>query len=394
MIFWGMGISQHTTGTDNSRCLINLALLTGNIGRPGTGLHPLRGQNNVQGASDVGLIPMVYTGYQSVEDPAVRQKFEQAWGVPLDPKPGLTVVEIMSEVLAGNINAMFMMGENPFLSDPNINKVKKALATMDFLVVQDIFITETAEYADVLLPATSFAEKTGTYTNTDSRVQLARQAIEPPGQARVDWHIVADLSRRMGYPMPYASEEEIWQEIVSLTPVFAGITYERLHNEGIPWPCPEPGHPGMPIRFTEEFPRGKGKFVPAEFVPAKELPDAEYPLVLNTGRLLQHWHTGTMTRRAKALDEIAPEALLEMTPTDMAALHITDGEMVRVTSRRGEVIVKVKQSDKPSLGSVFLPFHFKEAAANLLTIDALDPYGKIPEFKFCAVRVEKLTAKA
>jgi formate dehydrogenase major subunit len=389
MIFWGMGISQHTTGTDNARCLVNLALLTGNIGRPGTGLHPLRGQNNVQGASDVGLIPMVYTGYQSVTDLAVRQQFEAAWGVELDPKPGLTVVEIMSEVLEGNIKAMFMMGENPFLSDPNINKVKKCLAAMDFLMVQDIFLTETAAYADVVLPSTSFAEKTGTYTNTDSRVQLARKAIEPPGQARVDWHVIVDLANRMGYPMHYTSEEDIWREIVSLTPVFRGITYERLQHEGIPWPCPEPDHPGIPIRFTEDFPRGKGKFVPAEFAPAKELPDDEYPLVLNTGRLLQHWHTGTMTRRAKALDEIAPEARLEMTPADMTALGIADGEMVRVVSRRGEVTVRALRSDKPPLGSVFLPFHFKEAAANLLTIDALDPYGKIPEFKFCAVRVEK-----
>jgi formate dehydrogenase major subunit len=390
MIFWGMGISQHTTGTDNARCLVNLALLTGNIGRPGTGLHPLRGQNNVQGASDVGLIPMVYTGYQSVEDPEVRQKFERAWGVNLDPKPGLTVVEIMSDVLAGNIKAMFMMGENPFLSDPNINKVKKSLAAMEFLVVQDIFLTETAEYADVILPGTSFAEKTGTYTNTDSRVQLARKAIEPPGQVRVDWHIIADLANRMGYSMPYATEEDIWREIVSLTPVFGGITYARLQQEGIPWPCPTPEHPGVPIRFTDAFPRGKGKFVPAEFAPARELPDDAYPLVLNTGRVLQHWHTGTMTRRAKALDEIAPEALLEMTPEDMTVLGIADGDMVRVVSRRGEITVKTISSHKPSRGSVFLPFHFKEAAANLLTIDALDPYGKIPEFKFCAVRVERL----
>jgi formate dehydrogenase major subunit len=389
MIFWGMGISQHTTGTDNARCLINLALLTGNIGRPGTGLHPLRGQNNVQGASDVGLIPMVYTGYQSVADAAIRQKFAQAWGVELDPQPGLTVVEIMSAVLDGHITAMFMMGENPFLSDPNINKVKKCLAAMDFLVVQDIFLTETAAYADVILPGTSFPEKTGTYTNTDSRVQLARKAVEPPGQCRVDWHIIADLARRMGYPMPYTSEEDIWQEIVSLTPPFTGITYARLEQQGVPWPCPEPDHPGILTRFTDTFPRGKATFVPAEFAPAKELPDEAYPLVLNTGRVLQHWHTGTMTRRAKALDEIAPEALLEMTPEDMQALGVVDGEFVRVVSRRGEVTVKAMSSHKPSRGSVFLPFHFKEAAANLLTIDALDPYGKIPEFKFCAVRVEK-----
>jgi formate dehydrogenase major subunit len=384
-----MGISQHTTGTDNARCLINLALLTGNIGRPGTGLHPLRGQNNVQGASDVGLIPMVYTGYQSVADAEIRQKFERTWGVELDPQPGLTVVEIMSAVLDGQIKAMFMMGENPFLSDPNINKVKKCLAAMDFLVVQDIFLTETAAYADVILPGTSFPEKTGTYTNTDSRVQLARKAIEPPGQCRVDWHIIADLARRMGYPMPYTSEEEIWQEIVSLTPPFTGITYGRLEQQGVPWPCPAPDHPGILTRFTDTFPRGKATFVPAEFAPARELPDEAYPFVLNTGRVLQHWHTGTMTRRAKALDEIAPEALLEMTSEDMQALGVADGEFVRVTSRRGEITVKALRSHKPSRGSVFLPFHFKEAAANLLTIDALDPYGKIPEFKFCAVRVEK-----
>ena len=393
MIFWGMGISQHTTGTDNSRCLINLALLTGNIGRPGTGLHPLRGQNNVQGASDVGLIPMVYTGYQSVTDSEIRQKFEQAWGVELDPEPGLTVVEIMAEVLEGNIKGMLMMGENPFLSDPNINKVKKSLAAMDFLVVQDIFLTETAAYADVVLPGTSFPEKSGTYTNTDSRVQMARKAIEPPGQARIDWHIIADLANRMGYPMPYTSEEDIWREIVSLTPVFGGITYARLQHEGIPWPCPEPDHPGVLIRFTDDFPRGKGKFSPAEFAPARELPDETYPFVLNTGRVLQHWHTGTMTRRAKALNAIAPEALLEMTPEDMATLHIESGEFVRLHSRRGEITVKVTQSHKPARGSVFLPFHFKEAAANLLTIDALDPYGKIPEFKFCAVQVEKIRTK-
>jgi formate dehydrogenase major subunit len=285
---------------------------------------------------------------------------------------------------------MFMMGENPFLSDPNINKVKKCLAALDFLVVQDIFLTETAEYADVVLPGTTFPEKTGTYTNTDSRVQLAHKALESPGQVRVDWQIIADLAQRMGYPMPYSSEEEIWREIVSLTPVFTGITYERLAHEGIPWPCPEPDHPGVAIRFTDTFPHGKGKFSPADFAPARELPDATYPLVLNTGRVLQHWHTGTMTRRAKALDEIAPEALLEMTSEDMATLGIADGEFVRVVSRRGEIIVKAIVSQKPQRGSVFLPFHFKEAAANLLTIDALDPYGKIPEFKFCAVRVEKI----
>ncbi|MCI0526650.1 MAG: molybdopterin-dependent oxidoreductase, partial [Nitrospira sp.] len=298
MIFWGMGISQHITGTDNARCLISLALMTGHIGRPGTGLHPLRGQNNVQGASDVGLIPMVYTGYQSVKDSDVRKKFEKAWGVPLDPNPGLTVVEIMGNVLKGKIKAMYMMGENPFLSDPNINKVKKCLATMEFLMVHDIFLTETAEYADVVLPGSAFPEKDGTYTNTNRQVQLARKAINPPGQARMDWEIIADLATRMGYPMRYHSVAEICQEIATLTPDYRGINFERLNREGaVLWPCPDENHPGISVLFTDTFPSGKGKFVPAEFAPADELPDEEYPFVLNTGRVLEHWHTGSMTRR-------------------------------------------------------------------------------------------------
>jgi formate dehydrogenase major subunit len=388
IIFWGMGISQHTTGTDNARCLISLALMTGNIGRPGTGLHPLRGQNNVQGASDVGLIPMVYTDYQPVDDPAVRAKFEQAWGVPLDPKRGLTVVEIMGAALDHQIRGMFMMGENPFLSDPNINKVKKALASLEFLAVQDIFLTETAEFADVVLPATSFPEKEGTYTNTDRRVQLARKAVNPPGQARTDWQVIADLSHRMGYPMEYRSAKEIFAEIASLSPSLAGITYERLHNEvGVTWPCPEPGHPGTTVLFTETFPRGRGKFSPAEWAPAKELPDEEYPFILNTGRVLEHWHTGTMTRRAKALDSISPTPFVDIHPDDAARLGLADGDAVRVESRRGTVVVPARVTNRVDPGNVFIPFHYREAAANLLTIDALDPTAKIPEYKYCAVRL-------
>jgi formate dehydrogenase major subunit len=391
--FWGMGISQHTTGTDNARCLVSLALLTGNIGRPGTGLHPLRGQNNVQGASDAGLIPMVYTDYQRVDDPEVRRKFEAAWGVPLDPKPGLTVVEIMTGALEGRIRAMFMMGENPFLSDPNINKVKKALASLEFLAVQDIFLTETAEFADVVLPASSFAEKEGTYTNTDRRVQLARPAAPPPGEARIDWHVICDLAQRMGYPMPYQSTEEIFRELAALSPSYAGLSYERLEGGGLLWPCPTPDHPGTSVLFTECFPRGRGLFHPAEFIPARELPDEEYPFVLNTGRVLQHWHTGTMTRRARALDEIAPSPFVDLHPGDAAALGIAEGDPVRVASRRGSIVVPARVNTRVDPGNVFIPFHYREAAANLLTIDALDPTAKIPEYKYCAVRLEKANGR-
>jgi formate dehydrogenase major subunit len=390
MIFWGMGISQHTTGTDNARCLISLCLMTGNIGRPGTGLHPLRGQNNVQGASDSGLIPMVYTDYQRVDNPQIREKFEKAWGVSLDPKPGLTVVEIAHAALHGTIKGMYMMGENPFLSDPNINKVRKALANLEFLVVQDIFLTETAEFADVILPAASFPEKEGTYTNTDRRVQLGRKAIEPPGQARPDWQIICEISTRMGYPMRYLSSEEVFRELASLSPNLAGLSYARLGTIGELWPCPDPDQPSQSVLFIEDFPRGKGKFVPAEFAPAKELPDIEFPFVLNTGRVLEHWHTGTMTRRSRALDAIEPEAFVEIHPEDVYALGIQDGDLVRVSSRRGTIVLKARIGVRTQKGSVFIPFHFREAAANLLTIDALDPYGKIPEFKFCAVKVERV----
>ncbi|MBI2193374.1 MAG: formate dehydrogenase subunit alpha [Planctomycetes bacterium] len=392
MVFWGMGVSQHTTGTDNARCLINLCLMTGNIGRPGTGLHPLRGQNNVQGASDAGLIPMVFPGYQNVDDPVVRARFEKAWGVALDPQKGLTVVEIMSAVLDGKIRAMYMLGENPFLSDPNINKVKKALARMEFLCVQDIFLTETAEYADVVLPASAFAEKLGTFTNTDRRVQLGRPAIQPPGQARQDWEIICEIAGRMGFPMSYPSVREVFDEFASLTPSYAGLTYDRLERETVLWPCPTPGHSGTSVLFSQRFPtpNGRGRLVPVQFAPPKELPDDQFPLYLNTGRNLLHWHTGTMTRRAKALDTICPEPYVEVHEADLMALGVKNGDYVRLVTRRGQVQCRARVSPRPGRGSVFLPFHFKEAAANLLTIDALDPYGKIPEFKCCAVRLERV----
>lgn len=388
MIFWGMGVSQHTTGTDNARCLVALALMTGNVGRPGTGLHPLRGQNNVQGASDVGVLPMVYADYRPVSDPAARRRFERAWGVRLDPEPGLTVVEILGAALEGRVKGLLAMGENPFLSDPNTNKVRSALAALDFLAVQDIFLTETAEFADVILPATSFAEKDGTYTNTDRRVQIGRSAVEPPGQARADWRILAAIATRMGYPMQYASAAEVFAEIASLSPSLAGMSYEKLGGTGVVWPCPSPAHAGTPVLFAERFPRGKGRFVPAAFAPAKELPDREYPWVLNTGRILEHWHTGSMTRRSRALDALAPEPFAEMHPADVRALGLRAGDWVRVSSRRGHIVLRVRCDPRTAPGSVFIPFHFREAAANVLTIDALDPFGKIPEYKFCAVNVE------
>ena len=389
MIFWGMGISQHTHGTDNARCLISLALLTGNIGREGTGLHPLRGQNNVQGASDAGLVPMVYPDYQGVADPDVRAKFEKAWGRELDPDPGLTVVEITSGALEGTIRGMYMMGENPFLSDPNINKIRKALANLEFLVVQDIFLTETAEFADVILPAASFFEKTGTYTSTDRRVQVGRKALDPPGDARPDWEITCEIASRMGYAMEYDSPEEVFAELTSLSPSYAGMTYENLGLTGKLWPCPDPAEDGVQVLFGDRFPTasGRGRFVPAEFAPAKELPDEEYPFVLNTGRRLEHWHTGTMTRRSRALAELRPEARVDMNPGDLERLGIADEDLVEVASRRGRIVLKVTSSERMAPGSVFIPFHFREAAANLLTIDELDPTGKIPAYKFCAVRV-------
>jgi formate dehydrogenase major subunit len=388
IIFWGMGISQHTTGTDNARALIALSLLTGNVGRPGTGLHPLRGQNNVQGASDMGLIPMVYSGYQPVNSDEVRARFEAAWRVPLDPQPGLTVVEIMKAALSGEIRGMLMMGENPFLSDPNVNKVRQCLASLEFLAVQDIFLTETAEFADVILPATTHAEKEGTYTNTDRCVQLARQAMAPPGQARSDWEVLVDLSRRMGYAMEYASAAEIFAEMAALTPDYGGLSHARLAEGPVYWPCPTPESAGEKVIFTDSFPRGRARFSPVEWAPARELPDAGYPFVLNTGRVLEHWHTGTMTRRARALDALSPEPFVEIHPEDAAGLGIAEGDPVRVRSRRGSIVVPARIRGRACKGSVFIPFHFVEAAANVLTIDALDPTAKIPEYKYCAVHLE------
>jgi formate dehydrogenase major subunit len=392
IIFWGMGISQHTTGTDNARCLIAMCAITGNVGKQGAGLHPLRGQNNVQGSSDMGLIPMFYPDYKKADDPDVRARFEGLWDTAdLDPKRGLTVTEIIGSVLKGGVRGMYMMGENPFLSDPNINKVRKALSALQFLVVQDIFLTETAEFADVILPATSYLEKDGTYTNTDRRVQLGRKVLDPPGGARLDWEVIQDIANRIGLDWHYSSSREIFEEIVSVMASYKNLTYDNLGPGGKLYPNPDPEHSdGTVVMFGEKFntPDGLAHLVPAEWLPAKELPSAEYPFVLNTGRLLQHWHTGSMTRRSYALDAISPRPEVYLNPDDAAELGLADGEMAKVSSRRGTIELATRVSHREARGNCFIPFHFREAAANLLTIDEIDPWGKIPEFKFCAVRIE------
>ncbi len=395
MFFWGMGISQHTRGTDNARCLISLAMVTGNVGRPGTGLHPLRGQNNVQGASDAGLIPMVYPDYQAVDDAAIRKRFEELWGRPLSPRPGLTVTEIVGAARTGQIKGMYILGENPFISDPDVNKVREGLSSLEFLVVQDIFLTETAEFADVILPASSFMEKTGTYTNTDRRVQLGRQVLELPGEARQDWELICEIASRMGYPMHYDSVAEVFAEFAATTDAYASLSHAALGEWGRWYPCSDPEtSEGEPIVFDDGFPRGRARLVPARFEPAEEQPDREYPLILGTGRVLEHWHTGTMTRRSRVLDTLAPEAEVELHEQDAERLGIADGQQVRVSSRRGTIVIRARVGTDVLPGTVFIPMHFKEACANLLTNPSVDPWGKIPGFKFCAVRVESAQAAA
>ena len=390
LIFWGMGISQHVHGTDNARCLIALALVTGQIGRKGTGLHPLRGQNNVQGASDSGLIPMVYPDYQSVEKTEVRKLFETFWGMELDPKRGLTVVEIMNAVHAGEIRGMYIEGENPAMSDPDLNHARQALAKLEHLVVQDLFLTETAFHADVVLPASAFAEKLGTYTNTDRRVQIGRPVIAPPGDARQDWWIIQEIAKRIGLPWNYSGPAEVFAELAKTMPSFNNITWERVVREGsVTYPVDGPDVPGNDIIFTTGYPttNGRGKIVPAHIRPPDEIPDQEYPMVLSTGRVLEHWHTGAMTRRAGVLDELEPEAMAFLNPRELMRLNMKPGDLLRLETRRGAVDIKVRSDFDVPVGMVFVPFCYAEAAANLLTNPALDPAGKIPEFKFCAARV-------
>jgi len=392
IILWGMGVSQHVHGTDNARCLIALSLMTGQIGRPGTGLHPLRGQNNVQGASDAGLIPMMFPDYQHVSLAASRERFEAAWKLPagtLDEQPGLTVVEVMHAIEKGQIKGLYVLGENPAMSDPDANQARHALAHLEHLVVQDIFLTETAYLADVILPASAFPEKTGSFTNTDRLVQMGRQAIEPPGQAKQDLWIIEQIAKRVGLNWNYEHVSQVFDEMRLLMPNIAGITWERLEREhAVTYPCKVEGDPGTRVVFVDDFPRtgGRGKFVPADIIPANERPDSQYPFVLITGRQLEHWHTGSMTRRASVLDAIEPDPVALVHPLDLALLGGQPGDLITLASRRGEVTLYARADDSSPRGAIFVPFCYYEAAINKLTNAALDPFAKIPEFKYCAIK--------
>ncbi len=393
IIFWGMGIAQHTHGTDNARCLIALALICGQIGRPGAGLHPLRGQNNVQGASDAGLIPMMYPDYKFVTNVESREKFESYWESELNPEIGLTVVEIIHAILADEISGMYVMGENPAMSDPDSHHTREALAKLDHLVVQDIFLTETANFADVILPASAWPEKDGTVTNTDRRVQLGRKALEMPGEARQDLWIIQEIAKRLGLDWNYDGPQDVHQEMQGCMASMEHIGWERLEQEGaVTYPVDSDDEPGHEVIFGDGFPTasGRGKLVPAEVLPADELPDQEFPMILTTGRILEHWHTGAMTRRAVNLDKIEPEAYLHMSPGDIARIDVEPGEAVRISTRRGSLEIAVRHEPSVPSGMVFMPFCFNEAAANILTNPALDPYGKIAEVKFAAARIEKI----
>jgi formate dehydrogenase major subunit/formate dehydrogenase alpha subunit len=389
-IYYTMGVTQHSHGTQNVFAIANLALMTGNLGKESTGVNPLRGQNNVQGATDMGCIPNQYPGYQRVDMESIREKFESAWGVKLSDKPGLAATEMIIAAEEGNLKALYIMGENPAISDPDINHTIKALKKLDFLVVQDIFLTETAELADVVLPAACFAEKDGTFTNTERRLQRVRKAVIPPGEAREDSLIIIELSNRMGYKMKYNFIEEVLQEIGTVWPAVAGITYNRIKSWGLQWPCPTHNHPGTQYLFKGGFPRGNAAFTSVHYARSKELPDREFPFILSTGRQLFQYHTGSMTRKVRELNKVAPEAYIEINRTDAEKLKIKNTEMLKVSSRRGSITLKALISEKPSEGMVFIPFHYKEAAANILTNTALDPICKIPELKVCAVKIETL----
>lgn len=389
-IIYCMGITQHRTGTDNVFSLANLAMATGNIGVESGGLNPLRGQSNVQGACDMGALPNFFTAYQRVDDPVVREKFARAWNVSTLPdKLGLTISEMITAAYKGNLKALFIMGENPALSEANLNHTREALKSLEFLVVQDIFLTDTAQMADVVLPAACFAEKEGTFTNTERRVQLVRKAVEPPGEALPDWQIIAKLSNLLGYPMRYKNAEQIFKEMTTLTPSYAGITYKRLEKGGIQWPCPDRKHPGTKILHKEKFARGKGKFHSIEYLGPAETPDSEYPFYLTTGRILYHFHTSTMTGQVSGLNQVAGEPFVQINPEDAKRLGIKDSEMVKVSTRRGELLIKAKITDMVGEGVLFIPFHYRNAPANLLTSDALDSIAKIPGLKVCSARLTK-----
>ena len=389
-ILYCMGITQHITGTDNVKSLANLAMLCGNLGIEGGGVNPLRGQNNVQGACDMGGLPNVFTGYQPVTNDDVRQRLEEKWQVSdLSGKPGLTVTDMVPKAHSGEIKALYIIGENPLVSDPDLNHAEKSFSNLDFLVVQDIFLTETAKLAHVVLPSSCFAEKEGTFTNTERRVQRVRKAVDPPGEAKADWEILCEIAKRMGYNMAYTSAKEIMKDISSETPSYAGINYDRIEQEGIHWPCPDKDHPGTPILHVGTFPRGKGLFHAIDYIPPAEETNDEYPMYLTTGRVLYHYHTGTMTRKTDGLNERAPENFVEISSQDAQKYAVEDGARVKIASRRGDILARVAISDQAVAGTVFIPFHFAEAAVNKLTNASLDPVSKIPEYKVCAVKLSK-----
>ena len=389
-ILYAMGITQHTSGTDNVLSLCNLAMLTGNLGKRGSGVNPLRGQNNVQGACDLGGLPNVFTSYQSVTDNELRKKFEEAWGVKLPAEAGITLMEMMNAAAEGNVKGMFILGENPLLSDPDIGHVREALEKLEFLVVQDIFLTETAQLADVVLPGTSWAEKDGTFTGTDRRVQRIRKVIEPIGESTPDWQIICELAKEMGSTgFDYQSPEEVFEEIARLTPIYQGISYPRIVSNGLQWPCRSEDDPGTEFMHKDTFSKGLGTFTPVDFREPAELPDEQYPLTLTTGRSSFHFHTGTMTRNSPTLVDEINEGFMEINPADAEQLGIADNEVIKVTSRRGEIEIMARLTDRVGKGVIFIPFHFAESAANVLTNAALDPVAKIPEYKVCAVKVEK-----
>jgi formate dehydrogenase major subunit len=390
-IAYAMGITQHINGTDAVKSIANLAMLCGNIGIESGGVNPLRGQNNVQGACDMGGLPNVFSGYQPVVSEEARERMAKAWGVASLPgNVGLTIVEVVENAAKGKIKGLFVLGENPMISDPDLHHVEQGLKGLDFLVVQDIFLTETARLAHVVLPAACFAEKEGTFSNTERRVQLIRKAVEPPGEARPDWEVIAELATRMGYPMQYASAEDIFAEIAAVTPSYAGMDYARLQSGGLQWPCPTKDHPGTRFLHKDRFVRGKGLFHAIEWIPPAESPDQEYPFLMTTGRVLYQYHTGTMSRRSVGLNERCPECLVEINTEDAKKLRIRNGEKVRVISRRGKIEAKASVGEMTDKGTIFVPFHFNEAAVNKLTIAALDPIAKIPEYKVCAVKLEKV----
>ncbi len=392
-ILYCMGITQHTCGTDNVKSLANLSMLCGHLGKPGGGVNPLRGQNNVQGACDMGGLPNVFTAYLPVNNDDAKSKFEKAWDITgLSSSPGLVATEMLIKAYEGKLKSMFIIGENPMISDPDLNHARKALANLDFLVVQDIFPTETTQMADVVLPAFCFAEKNGTFSNTERRVQRVRKAVDAPGEARRDWEIICEIATRMGYEMKYENSHEIFKEISAVTPSYGGITWERIDKVGIHWPCPNEDHEGTPILHTTQFTRGRGLFHAIDNVPPAELPDEKFPYILTTGRVLYHYHTGTMTMRTKGLNQLSPECFVEISEKDVKKLGLDNGAMVDVCSRRGKITAKLKVSTKAVEGTIFIPFHFANAAANELTNAELDPTAKIPEFKVCAINIEPAIA--